>query len=170
MTKKTATKKTATKKTAEAMTPKETYQNRMRKLAPQHRLAAKLAATVDRFKHLVDEVVVWKNAGELVSTAKKAFAGIEEFADEVASLPADFVVERARKSAVSNLTAGMFVNLREKHGETYDGIVDGKDRIRLEDLGTRKGRVVCKTASGEKIILPRGHVEIAAAPAKKAAA
>lgn len=162
-------KKTAAAKTA-APTPKETYQNRMRKLAPQYRLAAKLASTVDRFKHLVDEVVVWKNAGELVSTAKKAFAGIEEFADEVAALPADFVVERARKSAVSNLVVGMFVNLREKHFETYDGIVDGKDRVKLEVLGTRKGRVVCKTASGEKIILPRGHVEIAAVARKVVAA
>lgn len=168
MTKKTATKKTATK--AAAPTPKETYQNRMRKLAPQLRLAAKLASTVDRFRHLVDEVSVWKNAGDLVSTAKQAFAGIEEFADEVASLPADFVVERARKTAVSNLTAGMFVNIREKHFETYEGIVDGKDRTRLEVLATRKGRVVCKTASGEKIILPRGHVEVVAVARKVVAA
>ncbi len=79
------------------------------------------------------------------------------------------MVERARKTAVSNLTAGMFVNIREKHSETYDGIVDGKDRIKLEVLGTRKGRVVCKTASGEKIILPRAHVEVAATPAAKKA-
>jgi len=168
--KKPTKKKPATKTPAEVMSAKETYQNRMRKLAPQHRLTAKLASTVDRFGHLVEEVTAWKNSGDLVGIAKAAFAGIEEFADAVAALPAGFIVERTRKSAVSNLVAGMRVNIREKHGETYDGIVDGADRVKLEVLGTRKGRVVCKTASGETIILPRGHVEIAATPAKKAAA
>ncbi len=167
VTKKKTKVPAAAKSTPAVTTPKLTYQNRMRKLTPVARLTAKLGSTIDRFGHLVTEVEAWKNGTEVATAAKVAFAAIEQFANAVHELAEGFVVERMRKTAVGALAAGMFVNVKPKHREADDGIIDDDDLVKLEVLDTRKGRVVCRTQSGEKIILPRGHVEPAPAAAAK---
>lgn len=148
---------------------KPTYQERMRKLSPHARVQTKLTSTVERFKYIVAEIATWQNAGdELTSCSAAALSAIEETLDLVNSLPKGFVADKPRKASRSSLETGARVNLREKHFETYEGIIDGKDRIKLEVLDTRKGRVVCRTQSGEKVIIPRGHVELV--PSDKPAA
>jgi hypothetical protein len=159
---------------ATATEDKITYQERMRKMKPHERVRAKLEATIERFQFIVEEIETWKNAGnELTQSAKGALTAIEEVTDLVKSLPKDFVADKPRKAPVSSLEVGTRVDLRAKHAETYDGVIADKDRAGLEVLGVRKGRVVCKTISGEKVIIPRGHVEVSAiqpAPKKTKAA
>ncbi len=143
-------------------TPKETYQLRMRQMKPHQRVASKVVATIDRFRHIVDDVASWTNAGPLSASAKVAFKAIEEFRDALQKLPADFEAERPRKAASSGLVVGMKMNLREKHYAAYEGFIAPKDRKNLEVISIVKGRIGCKTASGEKVHIPRGHLEIAA--------
>lgn len=64
------------------------------------------------------------------------------------------------KKSVSSLVVGVRVNLRAKFVETYEGILDSKDRTGLEVIDVCKGRVTCRTSSGEKVLLSRSHIEI----------
>ena len=173
---KNAKKKTAAPRPAAApeaqASEKPTYQERMRKMKPHERVRFKLEWTVERFKHIVDELGTWTNkeAGDLTSSAKTALTHIEEVLDQMNGLPKDFIAVRPRKASESSLKPGMRVDIKDKHSEVYDGIIEEKDRKGLDVLDTRVGRVVCKTRAGEKVILPRGHVEPSAvAPAKASA-
>jgi hypothetical protein len=173
--KKSTTKKTAASKPRANIIPadhgsneeehKEGYQERMRKMKPHERVSAKLLATIDRFKYIVEELVTWKNGGELLSSAEAALAAIEETSDAFSALPKDFVAEKPRKSPTVTIAIGTKVNLREKFFATYDGYIDGKDRVKLVVEGVRKGRVVLRTQQGDKVFVPRGHVEVIESPA-----
>lgn len=156
---------------------KLTYQERMRKMKPHERVRTKLDSTIERFEYIVSEVETWRNKDpkkpeaihpdvlSIVKGAKAALAAIEEVTDLVKALPKDFVADKPRKAPTSSLEEGAIVNLREKHGKTYDDVIETKDRKGMTVMSVRKGRVVVKTVSGEKIVLPRGHVE--PAPEKK---
>lgn len=158
-----------------------TYQERMRQLKPHERVQTKLHSTVERFQFILAEVSTWKNqdpkkpgelspdVAEIVNGAKVAMAALEELTENVDALPKDFAADKPRKTPTVSLEVGTRVNLREKFSSTYEGIIDGKDRLKLEVLGVRKGRVVCKTQGGEKVLLPRGHVELTEDTKKKAA-
>lgn len=145
--------------------PKLTYQQRMNKMKAHDRLRLKVKAAIDRFGPYVVEIKSWKNAREELSTAAtKAQTMLEELLDELDGLPSDFapVVEKTKAASKpgANIAIGAQVTLRTKHAGSYDGIIAEKDALApFQVIAIRKSRIVCQTASGERFLLPRGHVK-----------
>lgn len=137
---------------------KLTYEARMRQLPQIERIRRKLASTILRFENLHEELVTWKNAADLNNEAKTVRGALDEMLDVAKSMPDDFKPERDRKARESHLQPGVKVTIREKVAESYEGVIETD--AELEVLDIRKGRVVCKTAEGEKVFIPRGHLRV----------
>jgi hypothetical protein len=137
---------------------KLTYEERMRRLTPIVQVRRKVDSTIKRFTNLADEVRRWKNAPGLHEATSKVEVALAGMLAEATTTPDTFEPERVRKAAASHLTPGTAVALRDKFVARYDGVLDPAERASLEVVAIARGHVSVKTATGARIVLPRGHV------------
>ena len=137
---------------------KPTYEERMRRLAPLVRVRRKVESTITRFTNLADEVRRWRNAPALGEAASKVEAALAGMLVEVTTTPDAFEPDRERKASAKQLRPGTKVALRDKFVARYDGVLDLGERASLEVVAFARGHVSVKTATGARIVLPRGHV------------
>lgn len=136
----------------------QTYERRMRELAPIVRLRRKLQATVLRFSNIAGEVKRWKNAPDLGETASKIETTLAAMLTDATTMPDSFQPERDRKGHPRQLVPGLKVLLSEKVAMKYVGILEPEAASNLEIVSVSRAHVSVKTAAGALIVLPRGHV------------
>lgn len=140
------------------------YQARMRKLSPAKQYETKAKNSIERLNRIKAAVSGWSKP-ELVKSVDHAIDALEELVEELGTLPDDFKPPAAARapSAAKPLDVGTTVAIREKVSEKYDDIIEPKDREGMKVVTTKKSRVLCQTRSGEKVLIPRGHLSVAAA-------
>lgn len=136
---------------------KATYEERMRRLPPIVQVRRKLQSTITRFANLAVEVRAWRNAPDLSEAATRVEASLAGMLAEAMTTSDAFQPDKER-AAARPLPVGARVALREKFGARYEGVVDPEERASLEVVATTRGHVSVKTATGLRLVLPRGHV------------
>lgn len=137
---------------------KLTYEERMRALAPIVQVRRKVESTITRFTNIANEVRRWKNAPAIREAASKVEVALAGMLAEATTTPDTFEPERERKASAKQLTPGTKVALRDKFVARYDGVLEPAERASLEVVAIARGHVSVKTATGARIVLPRGHV------------
>lgn len=153
----------------ETKTPKagdakaNTYEARMRALAPVVRLRKKLEANAKRLSKVSEEALSWANApSELREAATSATTALAALIAVAMALPDDFKPEGIRNGSARHLAPGSKVTIRENVSTKYDGILEPEERSTLEVVSVSSGKharvVSVRTASGLRLVLPRAHV------------
>lgn len=144
-------------------TKKLTYEERMRALAPIVQVRRRVDSTIKRFGNLADDVRRWKNAPSLREAAAKVELALAGMLAEAMTTADTFVPEKQRKPTANELKPGTKLALRDKFFARYEGILDAAERVDLEVVTTARRHVAVKTATGARIVLPRGHLAKSAA-------
>ena len=140
----------------------------LRKAAVFRRIADRVGVTVhgDRAKDKgSSEMDGWVD-NETLATAKQeadqAIALLTAAADRLEALGTTFQPseKRARSSRARKLDAGARVKMREKPRESYAELMTPEEMDDLEVVRHAGTKVLCKTSSGAKLLLARGHIEL----------
>jgi len=117
-----------------------------------------------RAMHLLKRVRRWHNAEEVVTRFNAVEEAIIKLQCEIEDLPAGFVPDLGPSRAGGGgggkaLPVGVSCVVRDKVRPSYEGILTTAEMNNLIVVEVRaKGRVLCKTGDGEKIVMPRGHL------------
>ena len=137
------------------------YQQRMAKLSAARRIEVKMRNADQRFVVIAKFMETWEEHPEAKAAAAALDLAFENFLLAIKQVPDTFKPKGFTKTPSINvpLAAGATVSLRAKIAGSYEGVIDGEEREGLTVLTiTPKGKVVCQTKGGEKVVLPRGHV------------
>lgn len=134
---------------------------RLSKLPLPVRFAVKMRRTSARVERIVGIAGKWDKA-ELVTLGEAVTKALDEYAGALEKLPADFKPPKGTRSSVSTpLAVGTKVDLNDQAIKRYAEVVEPVDRVGLEVLKVAGNKLVCKTKSGDRIMLVRGQVRIA---------
>ena len=121
------------------------------------RIAGRIKTYADQIAHVDGEP-----GDELRTTFNKVDAGLRSIVSVLAELPDNAL---QKKHVAKKLSAGTKVAIREKARKGYEGFMDNADLAGLTVVEMRGMRVACDTASGIRILVPRGHVVLEEASA-----
>jgi hypothetical protein len=93
-----------------------------------------------------------------------AVAALDVVAIKLNALPDAFALKGAKAEGGGKVEVGSVVSIREKRKAEYDGLIEEAELATLTVLAVKGAKVVLKTASGNKLMMPKAHVQ-----AKKAA-
>jgi hypothetical protein len=141
---------------------KESYQKRMAKLPIPKRFSVKVKRTSGRLGRLVGITDKWEQ--DVISKAgAAAIAALDAYAAELEKLPDEFKPPKStRSSAASPLAVGAIVDLNAATIKRYSDVIEEADRVGLTVKKVVGSKLICTTKSGEKIVLLRGQVRVAA--------
>lgn len=126
---------------------------------PLQRVQGKLGKLLEQLGAVHTEIGTWTNASEgLREATAKALEAVAALENMAGYLPSSWVPEKAKPKA-KGLQPGNTASVLAKVMPQYEGILADGDMEGLQVLELRaKGKVLCKTETGEKIILPRAHL------------
>lgn len=131
------------------------------KLAPAAKAQNKITYLLKRWTNLANIVGGW--SPEVRVTVDEVGEAMLSAVAALAKLPADFTPPRKGGGGKADLAPESHVRISEKARAKYDGILE-KDEIASVFTVVRvaNGKVICTGPNG-RVILPRGHVQLAAA-------
>lgn len=152
--------------TTSTATSSKNYADRMRKLPAARRIEVKVKNAADRFKPVVAFMNTWDEHKDVAEAGRELQAAQVKFLSLIGKVPDGFKPKGigSTPNIIAPLAAGDLVSVRQKHQEGYSDVIELADQIGMTVVSiTAKGKVVCKTKNGEKVVFPRGHIVRAAA-------
>jgi len=126
--------------------------------------------TKQRFEKAVARVSALEDASHAEVAAIKvalsnAVQALDSAAVKLTGLPDDFTGGKAKAAGGGAVVVGSVVSIREKRKAEYEGLLEDAELASLTVLTVKGAKLVLKTASGNKIFMPKAHVQVAKAAA-----
>lgn len=96
---------------------------------------------------------------ELKALATQVVASLDAMTQKFNALPEAFALTGAKgEGGGGKAEVGLKVAVREKRKAEYEGLLEEAEMAALEVVAIKGSKVVLKTASGNKLFMPKSHV------------
>lgn len=137
------------------------YHKKMRAMPTHLQFVAKVDNFVGRLSKMLEDATTWGRP-KLLDSFTTASDSLTELRNGLNGLGDDFMPPKKRRGRKA-LSIGDLVDFADKAKIKYEGILEDKELAGLTVVAINsKGGVRVTTAEGERLVIPRSHLVIAA--------